>query len=71
MGESEPGSLGQAEKTPEINRTFPPWQEENHEKYSPPRSAAIRTSWWARYAGGGLSATNVSLRWSIILSTTG
>jgi hypothetical protein len=31
-------------KEPEISRTSPPGKRKGHEKYSPPASAAIRTS---------------------------
>jgi len=44
---------------------------ENHEKYSPLTSAAIRSSCEAIRGGGGLSAPKVSGRWLIILFTTG
>jgi hypothetical protein len=42
--EGGPETCGQANKVLKISRTPPPWQEENHEKYSPPGSAAIRNS---------------------------
>jgi len=46
----------EALKVPQITRTSPPGQSEGHEKYSPPASAAIRSSCEAIHGGGGLSA---------------
>lgn len=37
------------------------------QKYSSLSSAAIKSSCWTRWGGGGRSAMKVSLRWSIIL----
>ncbi|MGB8953154.1 MAG: hypothetical protein WCC06_10895 [Candidatus Aminicenantales bacterium] len=36
--------LLETQKEPEITQSLPPEQRENHEKYSVPASAAIRTS---------------------------
>jgi len=65
-GRQAADKLKSAGNTPDLSSRA----REDYEKYSAGSSDAINATCSKTRDGGGLSATNVSLRWSMILSTT-
>ena len=65
-GQKATETLKSAENTPDLSSRA----REDYEKYSAGSSAAINATCSKTRDGGGLSATKVSLRWSMMRSTT-